>query len=60
ESFLEHSKTHIRRYVGRVLAGDSEVSPRDLGRCEEGKCEFLAVCRFEKWSGGKKEGRGKE
>ncbi|MHC4277539.1 MAG: PD-(D/E)XK nuclease family protein [Planctomycetota bacterium] len=60
ESFLEHSKMHIRRYVGRVLAGDSEVSPRDLDRCEEGKCEFLDVCRFEKWSGGKKEGRGKE
>ncbi len=60
ESFLEHSKTHIRRYVGRVLAGDSKVSPRDLDRCEEGKCEFLDVCRFEKWSGGRKEGRGKE
>lgn len=60
ESFLEHSKMHIRRYVGRVLAGDSEVSPRDLDRCEEGKCEFLDVCRFEKWSGGRKDGGGKE
>ncbi len=60
ESFLEHSKAHIRRYVGRVLSGESGVSPRDVQRCEEGKCEFLDVCRFEKWSGVRKDGKGEE
>ncbi|MEE9584640.1 MAG: PD-(D/E)XK nuclease family protein, partial [Candidatus Brocadiales bacterium] len=54
DAFIEHSRAHIRRHVSGILSGDKEVSPRDVQSCEEGRCEFLDVCRFEKWSAGKK------
>jgi len=54
EAFIKHSKGHILRHVNGILSGDKGVSPRDTQNCEEGKCEFLDVCRFEKWSVGRK------
>ena len=54
EAFLEHSRDHIRRQVRGIMSGCKDILPRDVRRCEEGRCEFLDVCRFEKWSAGKK------
>ncbi|MEE9200905.1 MAG: PD-(D/E)XK nuclease family protein, partial [Candidatus Brocadiales bacterium] len=54
EAFLEHSRDHIRRQAGGIMSGCKDILPRDVQRCEEGRCEFLDVCRFEKWSAGKK------
>ncbi|MFQ5956500.1 MAG: PD-(D/E)XK nuclease family protein [Candidatus Brocadiales bacterium] len=55
EALLKHSKAHIQRYVSGIVSGNKDVSPRDTQRCVEGKCDFLDVCRFEKWSVGKKD-----
>ncbi|MFQ5863407.1 MAG: PD-(D/E)XK nuclease family protein [Candidatus Brocadiales bacterium] len=54
ETLLERSRAHILRHVSGIVSGNKDVSPRDIQMCGEGKCEFLDVCRFEKWSGGKK------
>ena len=55
EAFLKHSREHICRHAGDIMSGNKDVSPRNVQRCEEGGCEFLDVCRFERWSTGKKE-----
>ncbi len=46
---LKDAENHILRFLKEIRNGRIILVPANLGYCGEGSCDFVNVCRIDKW-----------